>query len=237
MSNVIPFNFNNHNVRVIQGKDGEPWFAAKDVAAILGYANPQKAIRDHCKGVNETFTPSSGGTQKTKIIPERDVYRLIMRSKLPSAEAFEEWVVGEVLPTIRKTGSYNLQQTIPHTLPEALRLAAEAIEERDKLKPKAEALDRIATSDGGMCVTNAAKDLQIKPKELFSWLRAYRWIYKRAGGKNWTAYQDKLQARVLEHKVTTVERPDGSEKTVEQVLITPKGLAKLSKLLNAQGAT
>jgi prophage antirepressor-like protein len=72
--------------------DGEPCFIGKDVAGVLGYANPQKAVRDHCKaarplGVNETFTPAID--PQTVIIPERDVYRLIMRSKLPRAERFE----------------------------------------------------------------------------------------------------------------------------------------------------
>lgn len=97
------------------------------------------------------------------------------------------------------------------------------------LAPKAEALDRISTSDGGMCITNAAKDLQMRPKDLFVWLSSHQWIYRRVGGSGCVAYQDKLQAGHLEHKVTTVSRSDGSEKTVEQVLVTPKGLAKLAR--------
>lgn len=101
-----PFLFEGHQVRTVV-KDSEPWFVAKDVAEVLGYSNPQKAIRDHCKGVNETVTPSAGGPQTVNIIPEMDVYRLIIRSKLPAAQRFEEWVVGEVLPTIRKTGRYD----------------------------------------------------------------------------------------------------------------------------------
>lgn len=106
-NSVTPFYFDESAVRVLTGHDGEPWFVAKDVAVVLGYSNPQKAVRDHCKaaipvGVNESFTLDP----QTVIIPERDVYRLIMRSKLPSAERFEEWVVGEVLPSIRKTGQY-----------------------------------------------------------------------------------------------------------------------------------
>ena len=87
-------------------KEGEPWFVAKDVALVLGYSNPQKAIRTHCKGVNETDTPTAKGLQTVKIIPERDLYRLIMRFRLPQAERFEEWVVGEVPPSIRKHGVY-----------------------------------------------------------------------------------------------------------------------------------
>lgn len=116
MANIIPFNFNNTDVRVIE-RDGEPWFVAKDVATILGYTNPQDAVRRHCKapqavGGERNTHPSSVDPQ-TVIIPERDLYRLVMRSKLPSAERFEEWVVSEVLPAIRKTGGYNAAATMP----------------------------------------------------------------------------------------------------------------------------
>lgn len=100
-----------------------------------------------------------------------------------------------------------------------------------EMKPDVDALHRIAKSDGGTCITTTAKDLQIRPKDLFSYLSANGWIYRRAGGKSWLAYQSKIQAGLLEHKVTVVTRSDGTEKTVEQVLVTPKGLAKLSQLL------
>jgi prophage antirepressor-like protein len=88
-------------------EQGEPWFVASDVAKVLGYKQTHLAIRDHCKAAMSTRvnrTGTSGGNPNVTIIPERDVYRLIMRSKLPQAEAFEEWVVGEVLPSIRKHG-------------------------------------------------------------------------------------------------------------------------------------
>ena len=83
-----------------------------------------------------------------------------------------------------------------------------------------------------MCITNAAKNLQIRPKDLFSYLSAQKWIYRRQGGIGWIAYQDKLQAGLLEHKITTVERSDGSEKITEQVLVAAKGMAKLAGLLD-----
>ncbi|MBR8217735.1 MULTISPECIES: BRO-N domain-containing protein [Burkholderia] len=86
--------------------DGEPLFVARDVASVLGYADTDYAIRAHCKGAQTYAGDSSGQVRHFKIIPERDVYRLVMRSKLPSAGRFEEWVVGEVLPSIRKTGTY-----------------------------------------------------------------------------------------------------------------------------------
>lgn len=95
--------------------------------------------------------------------------------------------------------------------------------------PKVEALDLISTeSQGSMCITNAAKDLQMQPKRLFAWLQEHQWIYRRAGGSGFTAYQARIQVGYLEHKVTTVERSDGTVKMVEQVLVTPKGLVKLA---------
>lgn len=104
-----------------------------------------------------------------------------------------------------------------------------------ELTPKAEALDRIARADGSMCVTNAAKDLQVRPKDLFAWLQAHQWIYRRQGGAGWLAYQDRIQSGLLEHKVTVVERSDGSSKVLEQVLVTSKGLTRLAVLLRKDG--
>lgn len=129
------------------------------------------------------------------------------------------------------------QPAIPQTLPEALRYAAELAEANEAMKLKVEALDRIATSDGSLCITNAAKDLQVRPKDLFQWLQANRWIYRRAGVQGLIAYQERLQRGDMEHKVTTVSRSDGSEKTVEQVRVTPKGLARLAEILTPLGST
>lgn len=105
----------------------------------------------------------------------------------------------------------------------------------EEMQPDVEALERIAKADGSMCITNAAKHLQVQPKFLFKLMSENHWIYRRVGGKSWIAYQDRIQSGVLEHKVTTVERSDGSEKVVEQVLVTAKGLAKLSKMLGVSG--
>jgi len=95
--------------------------------------------------------------------------------------------------------------------------------------PKAQALDRISTfAEGSMCITNAAKVLQLQPKKFFAWLQEKQWIYRRAGGSGWVGYQSRIQVGYLEHKITTVERTDGTTKQVEQVLVTAKGLAKLA---------
>ncbi len=96
--------------------------------------------------------------------------------------------------------------------------------------PKVAALDLISTADGALCITDTAKVLQMRPKDLFIWLSAIGWIFRRAGGSGWIAYQQRIQQGFLSHKVTTVERSDGSEKIVEQVLVTPKGVAKLADM-------
>lgn len=101
--------------------DGKPYFVATDVATALGYINPRKAVNDHCKGVTKRDTPTSSGVQQMSYINEGDLYRLIMKSKLPSAEKFESWVMDEVLPSIRKTGSYSK----PLTTSEQIRLLAQ----------------------------------------------------------------------------------------------------------------
>lgn len=112
-----------------------------------------------------------------------------------------------------------------------------ALEERvEALVPKAEALDRISGADGAMNVTETAKVLGIRPLAMFTYLKEHKWIYKRAGGKNWLAYQEKIQQGLLDHKVTTLVMPDGSERINEQVLVTPKGIAKLAALLGQEAA-
>lgn len=92
--------------------DGEVWFVAADVAKVLGYSNPRDAIARHCKsrGVVKRDIPTSSATQAVTLINEPNVYRLIVKSQLPSAERFEEWLFEEVLPSIRKTGGYGIDR-------------------------------------------------------------------------------------------------------------------------------
>ena len=96
--------------------------------------------------------------------------------------------------------------------------------------PKAQALDRIAQAEGDMCITDAAKDLGMKPRTLMAWLEKNRWVYRRGGASKPVAYQDRIQSGHLTHKVTAVQREDGTEKMVAQVIVTPKGLAKLAEV-------
>lgn len=98
--------------------DGKEYFPAAQCARILGYSNPQKAVRDHCDEdgcTKRSVIDSLGRTQEMKFINEGNLYRLIVRSKLPAAKKFERWVFDEVLPEIRRTGSYgnvNLEEVI-----------------------------------------------------------------------------------------------------------------------------
>ncbi|WP_066681738.1 phage antirepressor KilAC domain-containing protein [Sphingomonas sp. CCH9-E2] len=101
--------------------------------------------------------------------------------------------------------------------------------EVEEMRPQVQALERIAASEGSMCITDAAKTLQVQPKALFTFLRAHHWIYTRQASNDYIAYQSKLQTGLLEHKTTVVTRSDGSEKTTTQVRVTPKGLTRLAK--------
>ena len=100
--------------------DGKQYFMANDVAKALGYSEPKNAIARHCKGALKQSYLTNGGEQEVKVIPEGDVYRLIIRSKLPKAEEFEKWVFDEVLPSIRETGGY-IQETNPYSIKEIVK--------------------------------------------------------------------------------------------------------------------
>ena len=101
----------------------------------------------------------------------------------------------------------------------------------ENMQEDVDALDRLAKADGSLCITDAAKALQMRRKDLFNWLRENGWIYRRPGSGHDLGYQSKTTSGLLEHKITTVLRADGSEKVTEQVRVTPRGLTKLAKLI------
>lgn len=131
--------FNNSlfgEVRFIN-MEGKPFAVANDVAKALGYKNTSKATSDHCKGITKRYILTNGGQQELNIIPESDIYRLIIKSKLPQAEKFEQWVMEEVLPSIRKNGAYMTEQTLQRALTEPdflIQLATTLKEEQEKRK-------------------------------------------------------------------------------------------------------
>ena len=104
-------------------------------------------------------------------------------------------------------------------------------EKLEEAKPVVEAFDRIALADGSLNMTETAKTLQVRPIDLRRWLLANRWIYRRNGSKNWLGYQDRVQSGLIEHKISTYEKDDGSQGISEQVRVTPKGLTVLAKAL------
>ncbi|UIX82544.1 BRO-N domain-containing protein [Xylella fastidiosa] len=117
MNAITPFQFESQAVRTVVDDHGEVWFVGKDVADVLGYTNHNKALGDHCRGVPKRYPlQTPGGVQEIRIISEPDMLRLIVSSKLPAAERFERWVFEEVLPTLRKTGTYSTPGALP-TLP------------------------------------------------------------------------------------------------------------------------
>lgn len=126
------------NVRTIREPDGTVYFCGKDVAAALGYALPRKAIYDHCKGAvkrngvvqtTNQYGKTTSQTVTMSFIPEGDVYRLIIHSKLPSAQKFESWLFDEVIPTIIRTGSYPAPKQHQLSYAEAMRIIADEIAE------------------------------------------------------------------------------------------------------------
>ena len=106
------FNFNNHGVRVVLDDSEEPWFCLTGVYKSLDISRTSRLFRElDSKGVADYHTPTSGGIQKIKFINEPNLYRIIFRSNKPQALSFQDWVFSDVLPTIRKTGSYSARQT------------------------------------------------------------------------------------------------------------------------------
>lgn len=129
---------------------------------------------------------------------------------------------------------------LPQTLPEALRLAADLAEQNNRLQvvvseqaPKVEALARLAEAGGSMCLTDAAKHLGIQRCRLIEWMRANRWIYRREGSMRLLAYQPRMAAGLLDHKVSIIGREDdGADRLASQVRVTAKGLAVLAQKIN-----
>ena len=138
----------------------------------------------------------------------------------------------------RLSGSLN---AIPQTLPDALRLAADLAERNQQqaaqiaeLAPKAEALARIEVAQGDLTVTQAAKILNMPPKQLFDWLAQHGWLYRSGGSGVWLGYQDKVRSGCVTHSVHRYEsRSTGEQRIATQVYLTPKGMGKIAEKLGA----
>ena len=153
-------------IRTLTGERGEVLFVGKDVATALGYSNTRKALHDHVddedKGVTKRDT--LGGIQNLTVINESGLYSLILSSKLEQAKAFKRWVTSEVLPQIRRTGSYELTT-------KELRLLGE----------KADYCDEVLQSVDCVTTTQVAKELSMTGPELYRWLLAMSIVYWQSG--------------------------------------------------------
>ena len=236
---LIPYNFDGKPVRTIT-RDGDPWFVLADVCQVLDIGNPSQAAKRLDDDEKHTLINNEGisgpQVQSLTVISESGLYSLIMVSRKPDAKRFRKWVTSEVIPAIRRDGGYMVAKA--EETPEELALRAmkvlQTTIDRQKAQlevamPKADALDRIATADGALSVTEAAKALQVRPKDLFSFMLAHKWAYRKSGSGTWLGIAYHTNVGDVTHKVATIKNPDGTDRIVEQLKITPKGLAKLAK--------
>lgn len=240
-SNVQPFEFEGNKMRTSQDKNGNPLFCAKDAAIILGYTNPNKAIRDHTRGeriVHPFIT--AGGTQEIQFITEGDLYRLIASSKLPAAQKFEKWIYDEVLPSIRRHGVYATDVTIDSILNDpdfGIRLLTDLKDERarrreaeraiEAQKPKVLFADAVATSKRSILIGELAKILKqngVKTGQnrLFKQLREDGFLMKRNGNPNMPT-QKSMELGLFEVKETSIAHSDGHVSLNFTTKVTPKG--------------
>ena len=173
--------------------DGKVLFCGTDIAAALGYTNPRKAVRDHTRGGTKCSIPTTSGNQAMTFISEGDVYRLIVHSKLPSAERFERWVFDEVLPTIRKHGAYITPEKLWEvaTSPEALmKLCSDLLAERQEnaalrnlnavLQEKALYFDKFVQNGTNLRIT--AKELNVPERRFVRFLLEQGYVYRSPSG-------------------------------------------------------
>lgn len=171
-------------IRVVVSENGEPLFCGKDIATSLGYSDPSDAVRSHCKSGKKVFYPHANGVGGVNIvcIPEKDVYRLIMRSNLPSAEKFQDWVCDDVLPSIRKHGAYMTDEVIQKTLtdPDYLIQLATILKEEKQKRIQAETKVAILThTNKTYTATEIAKEIGMRSaKDLNKWLENMQVQYK-----------------------------------------------------------
>ncbi len=182
------------SIRVVE-ENGKYLFCGADAARALGYARPNEAVSKHCKGTLKRRTPTTGGIQEMLFIPEGDLYRLIVHSKLPSAERFEQWVFDEVLPTIRKHGAYLTKEKLweAATSPEALmKLCSDLLAEREanvslrkenaQLEGKAAFYDLFIDLKHSTNLRTTAKELDVPERRFVRFLLEKRFVYRTASG-------------------------------------------------------
>lgn len=242
MADLIPFDYSGRQVRTVT-RDGEPWFVARDVCAVLEIRNVADAVAaldDDEKGVATVDTP--GGDQRVGIINEPGLYSLILRSRKPEAKAFKRWVTHEVLPAIRKTGRYGVAQFDPRNLDHVAQLAGlAAAQARElehakaqvvELEPRAKSWDTLADTGADFSVREAAYILNRDPaidtgqKRLFALLREWRLI-----GADDRPYSTHSAHITLRSRTRTDRHTQEEVPAKPQVRITVAGLNYLHRRL------
>lgn len=243
MNEVQIFSFEGNQVRTVE-IGGEPWFVGRDVASVLGYSNPSKAVIIHVDDEDKQILSSQNGNlgnipnRGLLIVNESGLYSLILSSKLPSAKEFKRWVTSEVIPTIRKHGSYMTDQKafdVIHNksgLIDLLQQAADQLREKnvqiEEMRPKALFADSVSSSSPTISVGDLAKILKqnginIGSIRLFAWLRDNGYLIKRQGSDYNSPTQYSMERGWFEVKETTVNYPDGRTLVKKTPKVTGKG--------------
>lgn len=236
------FRFEGKPLNVQTDENGDLIFSAPDVCRALELADVTSALRLLDVDEKGPLTVRTlGGDQIVNGVTEPGLYKLISRSRKPEAKRFDRWVRHEVLPTIRKTGSFSIEQQfeIPKTLSEALRLAADQAEEIEELKhenavlmPKAQIHDKIADSDGLYNLNLSAKAANMPLGQFTRAAHQQGFIFRQ--GNKWNAYSDKVKAGYCHVKFASYPGRDGEEHFSPQVFFTPKGIQNLINRLGMQ---
>lgn len=242
MNELQLFNFENNQVRTLLIND-EPWFVGKDVAQILGYSNPRDALSKHVDDEDKNsvaIRDGNKGNPNQTVINESGVYALVFSSKLPSAIRFKRWVTSEVLPQIRKTGSYASPQLtgkelMAKALIEANSVLARQSKQLEEQKPKVLFADSVIASKGSILVRELAKLIKqngydIGEKKLYRWLREKGYICKNSTEPTQMA----MNLGLFEIVVRTIERGDAPPKATRTTKVTGKGQVYfINKLCNS----
>lgn len=249
---VVPFQNETLNctVRAVV-KDGESWFVAKDVCDALGYGNSREALSKHVRDKwKNTVTICDGipGNPEKTIINEAGLFALVMKSKMPKAVEFQDWVCEEVLPSIRKHGAYATETKLEEMLadPDTMILTLQALkterEKRKALEVKA-AEDApythfgrcVEVSDGCILIGEFAKILAQNGMEtgqnrLFEYLRG-EGIMGRHGNRHNVPAQEYIEAGYFRLTYRIIQRSDGSQQSRPTPYLTPRGQIWLMKRL------
>lgn len=241
---ITPFTYADHQVRVLD-IDGEPWFVAADVCTVLEVGNPTQALS---RLDDDEVTLISNEGRPTNVVSEPGLYALVLGSRKQQAKPFKRWVTREVLPSIRKTGSYGTPRELSpdEIVQQALQITAQRVESLTArlalVEPKADAFDRWLSSNVDYSVGHVSNALAIAGAEnmgrnrLFAFLSNIRWAYKADG--QWTPYQTAIETGRLAVKLgSQLNTRTGEQFRTVTLRITPKGAAKLATLLGVMPET